>query len=368
MKVITVVGARPQFIKAATLSRCIIRGNASQNRETIEEKIVHTGQHYDFNMSSIFFEALGIPDPAYSLHVGSSSHGAQTGAMLEKIEGILLSEKPDVVLVYGDTNSTLAGALAASKLHVPVAHVESGLRSFNRKMPEEVNRVLVDHLSQLLFCPSENAVTNLIGEGITTGVTNVGDVMFDGVLHFRDGVTRLPNVLHRLGLNAKSFYLATVHRAENTDSADRLREIFFALGRLDRRYPLVLALHPRTRNYIASHQIEVPASVRIIDPLPYFDMLELEIAARVILTDSGGVQKEAFFAGTPCVTLRDETEWVETLECAANVLCGASSVAIIKACSDFESGAVEPNFDSRPYGNGDAAEKIVSALVAFARQ
>lgn len=366
MKLITVVGARPQFIKAATLSRSIIRHNNLHRRVVVDEKIVHTGQHYDPNMSSVFFEALGIPDPSYSLHVGSGSHGSQTGRMLEKLEVIFMEQKPDVVLVYGDTNSTLAGALAAAKLHIPVAHVESGLRSYNRKMPEETNRVLVDHLSQILFCPSLNAVKNLANEGIFNGVTNVGDVMFDGVLHYRDQIARQPRALEQLGLEAKAFYLATVHRAENTDSVDRLSAIFASFGQLDVRYPVIVALHPRTRNYLALHGVAVPAAVRLIEPLPYFDMMELEIAARVILTDSGGVQKEAFFSRTPCVTLRDETEWEETLACKANVLCGASTTAIVSACMDFESGRVLPNFDAKPYGAGDSAEKIVAALIAFA--
>ena len=364
MNLLTVVGARPQFVKAATLSRAIARHNADGG-QPISERIVHTGQHYDANMSDVFFEQLGIPKPAFHLGVGSGEHGRQTGRMLEEIEKILIAEKPDLMLVYGDTNSTLAGALAAAKLHVPIAHVEAGLRSFNRRMPEEVNRVMADHLSSLLLCPTDESIANLAREGIAQGVLNVGDVMFDSVLHYRAQVEHSPQALRSLGLAPKGFYLATVHRAENTDSPEKLRGIFAAFDRIQARHPVVVALHPRTRHFLKSHGIPVPAGVRLLEPVSYFDMIELEFAARMILTDSGGVQKEAFFARTPCLTLREETEWVETTACNANRLCGASAERIIEGFEMFEAGRIVPDFDARPYGDGDAAGKIVAALSNF---
>ena len=365
MRLCTVVGARPQFVKAATLSRAIARHNAARGAAAIEEQIVHTGQHYDANMSDVFFEELGIPEPAYHLGVGSGSHGRQTGRMLEEIETILLREEPDLMLVYGDTNSTLAGALAAAKLHVPIAHVEAGLRSFNRRMPEEVNRVMADHLSQLLFCPTDQSVTNLAREGIHAGVANIGDVMFDSVLHYRAQVERNPRALRSLGLVPKAYYLATVHRAENTDSAENLHGIFAAFGEIQQCHPVIVALHPRTRQFLRTHQVGLPEGVRLLDPLSYFEMIELELHARIILTDSGGVQKEAFFAETPCLTLREETEWVETTTANANILCGSSAARIVAALRQFEDGRVVPDFAASPYGAGNAAEKIVGALLQF---
>ena len=364
MKVITVVGARPQFVKAATLSRAVAAQAGAPGRDRVEEKIVHTGQHYDANMSDVFFDELGIPRPAWHLGVGSGAHGAQTGRMLEEIEKILVAERPDMLLVYGDTNSTLAGALAAAKLHIPIAHVEAGLRSFNRRMPEEVNRVLTDHLSALLFCPTRQSVENLGAEGVREGVMNVGDVMFDSVLHYRRQVEQAPRALRELVLEPRGFLLATVHRAENTDSAENLREIFAAFGEIAARYPVVVALHPRTRKFIEAHGVRVAPAVRLLEPVSYLDMIELEFAARMILTDSGGVQKEAFFARTPCLTLREETEWVETTECGANVLCGASAERILAGFRAFEGGARTPRFDLMPYGDGDAAGKIVAGLLS----
>lgn len=364
MKLLTVVGARPQFVKAATLSRAIARNNAARGA-AIEERIVHTGQHYDVNMSDVFFRELAIPEPAHHLGVGSGSHGWQTGRMLEGLEKILLDERPDMTLVYGDTNSTLAGALAAAKLHVPVAHVEAGLRSFNRRMPEEVNRVLADHLSDQLFCPTDHSVANLAREGIVEGVFKVGDIMFDSVLHYRARIERHPGALAAHALSPKGYYLATVHRAENTDSARNLRGIFAAFGEIQRRNPVIVALHPRTRQFLQTHQVGVPAGVRLLEPLSYFEMIELELNARIILTDSGGVQKEAFFAGTPCLTLREETEWVETTALNANILCGASPERIVAALERFEEGSVVPDFAASPYGTGNAAEKIVDALLQF---
>jgi UDP-GlcNAc3NAcA epimerase len=367
MKVCTVVGARPQFVKAATLSRAIARHNAAPGAIAVEERIVHTGQHYDANMSDVFFEELGIPKPAHHLGVGSGSHGKQTGRMLEEIEAILVAEKPDWMLVYGDTNSTLAGALAAAKLHVPIAHVEAGLRSFNRRMPEEVNRVMADHLSSLLLVPTAGAIANLAREGIEEGVVNVGDVMYDSVLHYRVQIERNPRALRALGLEDGGFYLATVHRAENTDSTGNLRGIFAAFGEIQKRHPVIVALHPRTRQFIDTHGIAVPRGVRLLEPVSYFDMIELEFAARMIFTDSGGVQKEAFFARRPCLTLREETEWVETTACNANRLCGASTSRILEGFALFDDGRLVPDFDARPYGDGNAAGRIVETLARFQR-
>ena len=367
MKVVTVVGARPQFIKAATLSRAIARHNAARPASPVDERIVHTGQHYDPNMSDVFFRELEIPDPAWHLGIGSGSHGEQTGRMLAEIEKVILAERPDMLLVYGDTNSTLAGALAAAKLHVPVAHVEAGLRSFNRRMPEEVNRVMADHLSDLLFCPTDQSVANLEREGVRGKVLRIGDIMFDSVRHYRERIAREPRATAALGLVPKAFVLATVHRAENTDSAANLRAIFEAFGEIQARYPVVVALHPRTRRLLSEHGIAVPAGVRVVEPLGYFEMVELEVNARMILTDSGGVQKEAFFARTPCLTLREETEWVETTAAGANRLCGASAARILEGFRMFEEGAIAPDFDASPYGAGDAAERIVAELLEFDR-
>ena len=353
MRVLTVVGARPQFIKAATLSRAIARHNALHPEALVDERIVHTGQHYDANMSDVFFRELEIPAPAWHLGIGSATHGEQTGRMLAEIEKVIAADRPDMMLVYGDTNSTLAGALAAAKLHVPVAHVEAGLRSFNRRMPEEVNRVVADHLSDLLFCPTEQSVENLAREGITRGVLRIGDVMYDSVRHYGERVAREPRALAALGLVPKGFVLATVHRAENTDSADNLRRIFAAFDAIAARCPVVVALHPRTRRFLSEHRIAPAAGVRLLEPLGYFEMIELEVNARMILTDSGGVQKEAFFARTPCLTLREETEWVETVACGANRVCGASTERILEEFRRYESGETAPDFGATPYGNGD---------------
>ena len=363
MKLVTVVGARPQFIKAAAFSRVVPQARGRSG--TLEEVIVHTGQHYDPNMSDVFFEDLGIPRPRHHLGIGSGAHGAQTGRMLEKIESVLEAEKPDAVLVYGDTNSTLAAALAAAKMHIAVAHVEAGLRSFNRRMPEEVNRVLTDHLSRWLFCPTDQSVTNLEREGITEGVHQVGDIMFDSMRFHERQVMEHPRALPRLGLEPRRFVLATVHRAENTDSAENLREIFGAFAKIADKYPVVVALHPRTRKFLDLHRITVAPGVRLVEPLPYHDTVELESHARMILTDSGGMQKEAFFVGTRCITLREETEWVETVEAGANRICGASSRRILEAFRDCDAVADEPLALARtPYGAGDAALKIAQALLA----
>ena len=356
-RIVTIVGARPQFIKAAAVSRAIRNGYASR----VEETLVHTGQHYDENMSQVFFDELDIPAPKYNLEISGGHHGAMTGRMLESIEKVLLAEKPDWVLIYGDTNSTLAGALAAAKLHLPVAHVEAGLRSFNKRMPEEINRIFADKVSTLLFCPTETAVTNLAAEGITRGVHNVGDVMYDVALFSRDRARQQSSILRDLKLTEQGFALATCHRAENTDDPQRLGEIFSALAEIAGDLPVVLPLHPRTRkllnDYGLGHHL---ASITVLDPLSFLDMVALEQAAKVILTDSGGVQKEAFFYGVPCLTMRDETEWVETVELGCNQLVGASRTAIRAAVGAMTQKTVTHTV--APYGQGDSASKILARL------
>lgn len=357
-KIVTIVGARPQFIKAAAVSRAIQQSKS----ESVSEVIVHTGQHYDENMSGVFFSELGIPRPVYNLEISGGGHGSMTGRMLEAIEGVYLKEKPDWVLIYGDTNSTLAGALAAAKLHIPIAHVEAGLRSFNMRMPEEINRILSDRVSSLLFCPTETAVNNLKAEGITKGVNNVGDVMYDVALYYRDKAREQSDILNRLRLVGKPYVLATCHRAENTDDPQRLCEIMQALSDISAQLPLVFPVHPRTRKLITdqglSHYLD---GLVILEPLPFLDMVALEQAARIILTDSGGVQKEAFFYNVPCVTMRDETEWVETVHLGRNKLVGASRTIIVTAVAQIltELFVATP---AAPYGQGSAAEKIVLQL------
>lgn len=354
-KIVTIVGARPQFIKAAAVSRVIRNDYASR----LEEVIVHTGQHYDANMSQVFFDELDIPQPKYNLEISGGSHGAMTGRMLEGIEKVLLDEQPDWVLVYGDTNSTLAGALAAVKLHIPVAHVEAGLRSFNMRMPEEVNRILTDRVATLLFCPTDVAVGHLANEGLVKGVSNVGDVMYDVALHYRQRCGDAAAVLKRYGVSPGDFVLATCHRAENTDDLERLRGICQGLSDVAAQVPVVLPLHPRTRRLVVEAGLApLLEQVRLVDPLAFMEMIALEQSARVIVTDSGGVQKEAFFYGVPCVTMRDETEWVETVELGWNKLVGASRPAIANAVLS----AAPPGGKASPYGDGHASEKIVAAL------
>lgn len=349
MKVLTVVGARPQFVKAAAISRVL--------RQRHTEILVHTGQHYDYEMSGAFFDGLEIPPPDVNLGVGSGGHGCQTAGMLAGIEAVLLAEKPDAVLIYGDTNSTLAGALAASKLCVPVAHVEAGLRSFNRRMPEEVNRVVADHLSNLLFCPSDVAVRNLAAEGITRGVHVVGDVMLD-VLNW--AVQRLDahpsRTLRRLGLEHKQYVLATVHRSENTDDVSRLSSILEAFASLQEA--VVFPVHPRTRKAIQNISVQLSSRVHLVDPVGYLEMIALTQGARLVLTDSGGVQKEAYWLGVPCVTLRDETEWVETVETGWNTLAGADRAAIRRLVEQTAPPAARPPL----YGDGNAAMRCVAVL------
>jgi UDP-N-acetylglucosamine 2-epimerase len=310
-------------------------------------------------MSRVFFDELAIPEPAYNLGISGGTHGDMTGRMLAAIEGVILAERPDVVVVHGDTNSTLAGALAAVKLHVPVGHVEAGLRSFNRRMPEEINRVVADHVSDLLFCPTPVAVENLRREGVAGGVHLAGDVMYDSALFYMGLATEKSDVLERLGLKRGEFYLATIHRAENTDDPGRLAAILDALEQAPRE--VVLPVHPRTRKVLAENAVAV-RRVRLIDPVSYLDMLRLEAAARAVLTDSGGVQKEAYFAGVPCITLRDETEWVELVEAGWNRVVGADRAAVAAALEWAESTAARP---PRPplYGDGCAAERIVSILL-----
>lgn len=359
MKLLTVIGARPQFIKASAVSRAIQAENA--NGADLREVIVHTGQHFDANMSKVFFEELSIPEPDYHLGIASLGHGAMTGRMLEAIESVLQKEKPDMMLVYGDTNSTLAGALAAAKLHVPVAHVEAGLRSFNKRMPEEVNRILTDHVSDLLFCPTQTAVDNLAGEGITGGVHLVGDVMFDVTLHYRE-LAAQSHSLERWGVTEKGYALCTVHRAENTDDATRLQGILAALRDIAEEVPVILPLHPRTRKIIdALGQPEALRGLTVLEPLSYLEMLRLEMSAKVILTDSGGVQKEAFFHRVPCITLRDETEWVETVEMGWNVLVGADRDAIIDKW-------LQPDIPvevDQIYGDGNAANRMLEHVACL---
>ncbi len=356
MKVASVVGARPQFIKAAPVSRAL--------RKVADEVLVHTGQHYDRELSAVFFEELDIPQPDVNLGVGSGTHGWQTGQMLMGIEEILLEEAPDRVLVYGDTNSTLAGALAAAKLHIPVAHVEAGLRSFNRRMPEEHNRVLTDHAADLLFCPTQTAVDNLAREGITEGVHLVGDVMFDALLYNAALAEERSEALTRLHLTPGHYALVTVHRPRNTDHPARLRAILSALEEVGRMMPLMFPAHPRTRQAIDNLQptsgrvAPFSSDLRVIEPVGYLDMLALEQHADVILTDSGGVQKEAYLFEKPCITLREETEWVETVEAGWNVLVGADRDAIVAAARDFRPRGTPPPL----FGDGHASERIVALL------
>lgn len=356
-KIVTIVGARPQFIKAAAVSREILK-HAGQ----IEEVMVHTGQHYDPNMSQVFFDDLEIPAPRYNLEVSGGSHGAMTGRMLEGIERILLDEQPDWVLVYGDTNSTLAGALAAAKLHIPVAHVEAGLRSFNMRMPEEINRILADRVSTLLLCPTKVAVENLAREGVVEGVHNVGDVMYDVALYYRERARVGSSILQTLGLKEKAFALATCHRAENTDDPVRLEGIVSALAQIASDMPVVLPLHPRTRKLLQQFGLERHlVALTVVEPLPFLDMVTLEQAARVILTDSGGVQKEAFFYRVPCITMRDETEWVETVELGWNRLVGASRSKILEAYNALSASVL--GAQGTPYGNGSAGYLIIQELL-----
>jgi UDP-N-acetylglucosamine 2-epimerase (non-hydrolysing) len=354
MKIVTIVGARPQFIKCAPVSRALRREHT--------EVLVHTGQHYDANMSDVFFTELAIPAPEYHLGIGSGPQGEQTGRMLAAIEKVLLREEPDMVLVYGDTNSTLAGALAAVKLHIPVAHVEAGLRSFDRLMPEEINRVVTDHVSDMLFCPTQTAVDNLLAEGITTGVHLTGDVMVDALLYNAGIAEESSTVLEDLGLVEGKYSVATVHRASNTDTEENLRSIVAAFGEIDG--PIVFPAHPRTVKYLKEYGLydNLPENIRLTDPLPYLDMLHLMWHARMILTDSGGVQKEAYILKVPCVTLRENTEWVETLEDRWNVLVGADRKKIVEMARRL---APDAHQQVDLFGDGRSALWICELIVGF---
>lgn len=357
MKVVTVVGARPQFIKASPVSKAIERFNQSADGETIREILIHTGQHYDYEMSKVFFEQLDLKEPDYHLCVGSGTHGWQTGEMLKRVEEVLIKEKPHIVLVYGDTNSTLAGALTAAKLHIPIAHVEAGLRSFNKRMPEEVNRVLTDYLSSNLFCPTENAVKNLAREGITNGVHLVGDVMYDALLLNLERIKEKP-VLDRLGLVSNKYILATIHRAENVDNTENLYSIVKALNSLEEI--VIFPLHPRTRKALFDIKIPADSHIYMIDPVGYLSMLALEKNAKLILTDSGGVQKEAYLLGVPCLTLRKETEWVETVEAGWNHLVGLELNKIRESIKSFSLNGYRPSI----FGDGKSSEQIIQILAS----
>jgi len=356
LKIVSIIGARPQFIKAAALARAL------RSTPTVQNVLIHTGQHYDENMSEIFFQELDLPHPDHCLGIGSATHGAQTGRMLEAIEQVLLRIIPDRVLVYGDTNSTLAGALAAAKIHIPVAHIEAGLRSYNRRMPEEINRVLTDHASDLLFAPTEAAAANLKREAIPEDrIFLVGDVMYDAALYYGSKAERESRILQRLGLRSKQYILATIHRAENTDDTQRLRSIFEGLELVAKEIPVILPLHPRTREALKQGSLgQISQHLCLLDPVGYLDMVMLEKHSRLIATDSGGVQKEAFFYSVPCVTLRDETEWVELVELDWNLL-----VPPLAAAAVFEGlMGMLGRFGSSefPYGHGNAAYKILEGI------
>lgn len=352
-RVITVVGARPQFVKAATLSRQF-------QLYGIEEKIIHTGQHFDANMSDVFFDEMEIPKPAYNLDIHGVTHGTMTGRMLEGVEKILINEKPDGVLVYGDTNSTLAGALAASKLHIPVVHVEAGLRSFNMRMPEEINRILTDRISTLLLCPTDTAVNNLQKEGFDNfniKIVKNGDVMQDAALFYAQKAEQKSDILKKL--NVSKFVLATIHRQENTDNPENLNGIVAALNKINSHTPVIVPLHPRTRNILKEKKIVLEFT--IIDPVGYFDMIMLLKNCELVITDSGGVQKEAFFFGKNCITMREETEWIELVENGFNIVTGSNPSKILDAYQ--RSLVKKPDFTINLYGNGKAAEKAVDEIM-----
>ncbi len=380
MRLISIVGARPQFVKLSPIIRAL------QSYKDIHHIIIHTGQHYDYMMNKVFFDELGIPESQYNLEVGSASHGAQTGLMLTRIEEALVKENPDWVLVYGDTNSTLAGTLAAVKLHIPVAHIEAGLRSYNKYMPEEINRVLTDHMSTVLFCPTVQGVTNLKQEGFVNIVDqglidsaslksmdivadqdnplviNVGDIMYDSLLLCMELAAANSGIMDVIGLKPGEYFLATIHRVENTDDDSRLRSILGALNELSRDKEVILPLHPRTKNKLKSvGSFNIESGVRICEPVGYFDMLMLEKNAYQILTDSGGVQKEAYILGVPCITLRDQTEWIETVNDGMNVITGANKDKIIEASRK----TFNKNVRIVAYGDGKASKRILQTFLAL---
>ena len=351
MKIVSVVGARPQFIKLAPLSKLI--------RKQHEEILIHTGQHYDDEMSKVFFDELCLPQPDINLNIGSGNHGVQTGKMMQGLEEILLREKPDLIIVFGDTNSTLAAALVAAKLLIPIAHVEAGLRSFNKKMPEEVNRILTDHLSHWLFSPSAVAVTNLRNEGIVNGVFDVGDIMYDAILSFREMIDEPSQRLQKYSVQSGGYILATIHRAENTDEVDRLSRIIKLLDNTE--FPVLFPVHPRTRKKIQDYGLNVNRNVRLVSPAGYFDIINLISNSKFVVTDSGGMQKEAYYLKRSCITLRDETEWVETVASGWNYLVGISDELFQNAVN-----SIVKNTDHRTngniYGDGTASEKILNIL------
>jgi UDP-GlcNAc3NAcA epimerase len=359
MKICTIIGARPQFIKAAVVSRAIALRNRTECRGTIiDEVIIHTGQHYEANMSDVFFDELAIPAPSHRLGIGGGTHGQNTGRMIEAIETVLLNERPDWALVYGDTDSTLAGTLAAAKLQIPIAHVEAGLRSFNRRMPEEINRILTDHASEVLFTPTYTATRNLQLEGVNQEkIRMVGDVMYDASIFYGTIASEKSTILERLRLRPSEFILATIHRAENTNSAEKMREIITGFGLTDSK--IVWPMHPRTKKIIQQHEFALPPNIQVTEPVGYLDMIMLEKSARKIVTDSGGVQKEAYFFRVPCVTVRDETEWEETLDDNWNILAKTFAVEIE---SKIMSSQVPSSINGRAFGDGDAGNKIAAAF------
>lgn len=372
MRIVSVVGARPQFVKLAPVCRALEQHNAT-GATRIEDLIVHTGQHYDPAMSDVFFEELDIPRAAVDLGVGSGSHGRQTALMIEGIETLLLERKPDAVIVYGDTNSTVAGALAAAKLHIKVVHVEAGLRSFNRLMPEEINRIATDHISDLLLAPTPTAVRNLQAEQLGDRTVFTGDVMYDAVLHTKERARARSPILRRLGLDSRGYGVVTLHRAENT-SEQTLRNLLAVLAEVaERQLALVFPVHPRTAHMLRGPLSDwsSPRALRLVEPLGYLDMVRLVDEARLVLTDSGGLQKEAFFLGCPCVTLRTETEWVETVHAGGNVVTGTSRESVLAAVARWLEQPARPDFSStgssQPFGDGHAARAIVSAIAALKR-
>lgn len=363
VKIITVVGARPQFIKAAAISRAISERNRRHAAQPLDERIVHTGQHHDHGMSQRFFEELNIPEPAINLGIAGGGHGKMTGAMLSALEHVLIEERPAMVLVYGDTNSTLAAALAASKLRIPVAHVEAGLRSFNKGMPEEINRICTDHVSTMLFCPSMTAVRNLECEGITEGVVNTGDVMADALMLAKQRADQMPELLFNLvgDLTRRPLAVMTIHRAENTDAPEALESVLEAMGQWDGQ--IVFPIHPRTAKLLEETSLTVPENMHCIPPVGYLEMAALLSACDVVITDSGGLQKEAYWAGRPCITMRNETEWTETVTAGWNMLTGTDTGRIIKA---LHSAASPPSLHPPLYGgDGNASERIVDSLAKY---
>ena len=360
IKILTIVGARPQFVKASAISRAI-RENYSKK---INEVIVHTGQHYDDNMSTLFFNDLDIPIPKYNLGISGGNHGFMTGNMIIEIEKVLLSEKPNLVLLYGDTNSTLAGAISASKLNIKIAHVEAGLRSFNMEMPEELNRILTDRVSSFLFCPTKSSVLNLKNEGIEKGVFNVGDVMLDVATHVKNLSRNQSNFKNNIGLLNSNYILVTCHRAENTNNTEKLIQILKSLDQLSKDFKIVFPIHPRTSKIIDNKNLNhLLKNLIIIEPLSYTEMIDFLSNAILIITDSGGLQKEAFFCETPCLTIREETEWTETVEIGANVLVKAESKHILNGVNKVLKTKNNIVFKHNPYGDGSSASLILEKIL-----